>query len=84
MGVAVIPKAAPGVLGISKRVKEIAEQVPLQLHILLRVGVLGEKKVPKGGVVPGQNYTDISNIYIINMRILYLLNRHSSWVNSRS
>ena len=51
MGVAVIPKAAPGVLGISKRVKEIAEQVPLQLHTSLLVGVLEGGEVFKREIV---------------------------------
>ena len=51
-GVAVVLKAAPGVLGISKRVKKIAvERVPLQLYILLQVRVLGGGEVSKGGVM---------------------------------
>ena len=44
-------KAVLGVLGISKRVEEAAKWVPLQLHILLQVRVLGGGEVPKGGVV---------------------------------
>ena len=80
----VVLKAALGVPGINKRVEEVTEQVPLRLYILLQVGVLGKKKVPKGGVVLGQSYIDISNIYIINIWILYLLSRRFSWVSSRS
>jgi len=52
VGAAVVPKAAPGVLGISKRVKgAAAEQMPLRLRISLRVRVLGEGKVSRGGMV---------------------------------
>ena len=45
-------KAALGVLGINKRVKKAAKQVPLQLRILLQVKVLGGGEVFKGKVVP--------------------------------
>ena len=82
--VVVVLKAALGVLGISKRVKKTAERIPLQLYISLQVGVLGGKEVSKGEVVRGQSYIDISNIYIINMRISYLLSKYFSWVSSRS
>ena len=51
VGVAAVPKTMLGVLGISKRVKGVAEQVPLQLYILLLVGVLGGGEVFKKGVV---------------------------------
>jgi hypothetical protein len=50
--VIVVLKAAPGVLGISKRVKiVVVEWILLQLYISLRVGVLGKGEVFKGGVV---------------------------------
>ena len=49
--VAVVLEAAPGVPGISERVGEVAEQIPLQLYILLQVGVLGEGEVSKGEVI---------------------------------
>ena len=50
--VAAVLEAAPGVPGISERVGGAAvERVPLQLYILLRVGVLGGGEVSKGGVV---------------------------------
>ena len=84
VGVAVVLKAVPGVLGISKRVKEAAKQIPLQLRILLLVGVLGGGEVSKGEVVQEQNYKDISNIRIINMQILYLFGRCFSQITSRS
>jgi len=52
VGVAVVPKAALGVLEISKRVKRAAaEQAPLRLRILLQVRVLGEGEVSRGGIV---------------------------------
>ena len=83
--VAVVLEAVPGVLGISKKVKRAAaEWVPLQLHILLQVGVLEGGEVSKGGIVRVQSYIDISNIHIIKMRILYLLNKCSGWIISRS
>ena len=42
VGVVRVPEAAPGVPGINKKVGgAAAERVPLQLHTLLRVGVLG-------------------------------------------
>ena len=72
-------KAALGVLGISKRVKKaVTKWVPLQLYISLQVGVLGGKEVSKGEIVWVQSYANISNIHIVKMRILYLLNRRSS------
>ena len=49
--VVVVLKAVPGVPGISKRVGGVVKRIPLQLYILLRVGVLGKKEVSKGGVV---------------------------------
>ena len=52
-GVVVVLKAAPGVPGISKRVKGAAKRIPLQLYILLQVGVLGGEEVFKGGVMRG-------------------------------
>jgi len=52
VGVIGVLGAAPGVLGISERVRGVAVKwVPLRLHILLRVGVLGEGEVSGGGVV---------------------------------
>jgi len=80
---AVVVIAAPGVLAISKRVRGAAvERVPLRPRILLRVGVLmGGEVLVGGGVVAWaemvgeRNYADISNIRIINTRILYLLSR---------
>jgi hypothetical protein len=75
----IVLKAAPGILGISKRVGgAVTERVPLRLRILLRVGVLGGGEVSRGGIVRARSYTDISNIYIIKMQILYLLSRRSS------
>ena len=50
-GVAVVPEIAPGVLGISKRVKRAAKPIPLQLYTLLPVGILGRGEVFKRGVV---------------------------------
>jgi len=51
-GAVVVLEAAPGVLGISKRVEgAAAEQIPLRLRILLRVRVLGEGEVSKEGIV---------------------------------
>ena len=51
-GAAVVLKVVLGVLGISKRVRGVAaEWVPLWLRILLRVRVLGEGEVFKGGLV---------------------------------
>ena len=76
--VAAVPKAVLGVPGISKRVKKAAERIPLRLRILLQVEVLGGEEISKKKVVREQSYTDISNIRIINMQILYLLNRRSS------
>ena len=49
--VVVVLEVVPGVSGISERVKGAVEQVPLQLHILLLVGVLGGGEVSKGGMV---------------------------------
>jgi hypothetical protein len=74
------------VLAISKRVRGAAvERVPLRPYILLQVGVLIGGKVLVGGgivarmgIVREQSYADISNIRIINTRILYLLNRRFS------
>ena len=66
-GVAAVLKAVLGVLGISKRVKKAAKWIPLQLHILLRVKVLGKREVSKEGVIQGQSYININNIYIINL-----------------
>ena len=51
VGVAAVLKAVLGVPGISERVREVAEQIPLQLYILLQVGVLGEGEVSKGEVI---------------------------------
>ena len=46
--VAAVLKVALGVSGISKRVKEVAvEWIPLRLHILLQVKVLGGGEVSK-------------------------------------
>ena len=50
-GVAVVPEAVPGVLGISKRVGGAVERVPLRLRILLWVGVFRGGKVSRGEVV---------------------------------
>ena len=84
-GAAAVLKAALGVPGISKKVERAAaERVPLQPHILLQVGVLKGGEVSKGGIVRVQSYIDISNIHIIKMRILYLLNKRSGWITSRS
>jgi hypothetical protein len=48
----IVLEAALGVLGISKRVEgAVTEWVPLQLRILLQVGVLGGGEVSKGGIV---------------------------------
>ena len=49
--VAAVLEAALGVLGISKRVEEAAERVPLRLRILLQVGVFGEGGVFREKVV---------------------------------
>ena len=76
--VVVVLKTAPGVLGISKRVKRAVKQIPLWLYTSLPVGVLRGEKVFKGGVVQKQSYKDISNIRIINIQILYLFGRYSS------
>ena len=51
VGVAVVLKVVLGVLEISEKVGGIAERIPLQLHILLQVGVLGEGEVSKKGMV---------------------------------
>jgi len=84
-GVAGVPGAVLGVTGISGRVEGAAAKwVPLRLHILLRVGVLGGGEVFGGGVVRVQSYTDISNIRIVNTRISYLLSRRFSWIIGRS
>ena len=79
-----MPKTVLGVLGISKKVKGAAKRVPLQLYILLRVGVLERGEVLKRGVVQKRNYINISNIRIINIRTLYLFNRRSSQITSKS
>ena len=50
-GVVVVLKTAPGVPGISKRVKGAIERIPLQLRVSLRVGVLRGGEISKGGVV---------------------------------
>jgi len=51
-GAAVVLEAVLGVLGISKRVGgAAAERMPLRLRISLRVRVLGEEKVSRGGMV---------------------------------
>ena len=51
-GVAAVLKVVLGVLGISKRVKRVVvEWIPLQLYILLRIGVLKGRKVLKKKVV---------------------------------
>ena len=85
VGVAAVPEAVLGVLGISERVKgAAAERVPLRLRTLLRVGVLGGGEVSKGEMVRVRSYIDISNIRIIKMRILYLFSRRFSWIISRS
>jgi len=77
----------PSVLVIGKRVKGVTvERVPLWLCVLLQVGVLigGEVLVGRGSVVTQaeivrvRSYADISNIYIINTWILYLLSRRFS------
>ena len=48
--VVIVPKAALGVLGISKRVGgTAAKRVPLWLYILLQIGVLGGGEVFRGG-----------------------------------
>ena len=50
--VAVVLKAVLGVPGISKRVEGAAAKwIPLQLHILLQVGVLGKGEISKRGAV---------------------------------
>ena len=46
-----MPEAVPSVPGISERMGGAAKRVPLRLRILLRVGVLGKGKIPKGKVV---------------------------------
>jgi hypothetical protein len=75
------------VLAIGKRVRGvIVERVPLRLRVLLEVGVLigGEVLVGGGGIVARagitreRSYADISNIRIINIRILYPLSRRFS------
>ena len=85
--------APPGMPAFSKRVRgTTAERVPLQLRVLLRVGVLiGVEVLVEGGSVVAQaaivrvrSYIDISNIHIINTRILYLLSGYLSWIISRS
>ena len=49
---AVVLKAVLGVPEISKKVREVAaKRIPLQLYILLQVGVLGGGEVFKGGTV---------------------------------
>jgi hypothetical protein len=79
VGVIVVLEAVSGVLGISKRVEGVAtERMPLRLRISLQVGVLGGGEVSRGGIVWVRSYIDISNIYIIKIRILYLLSRRSS------
>jgi len=40
--------------------------------------------VARAGIVREQSYTDISNIRIINTRILYLLSRRFSWTIGKS
>jgi hypothetical protein len=51
-GAVVVLEVVLGVLGISERVEgAAAEWVPLRLRILLRVRVLGEGEVSKGGMV---------------------------------
>ena len=81
---AAVLKAVPGVPGISKRVGGTAKRMPLQLRVLLQVGVLGGEEVFKEEVVQERSYMNISNICIINMQILYLLNRYFSQVSSKS
>ena len=52
VGVVVVLELILGVLGINKRVGGAAiERVPLRLHILLQVGVLGGGEVSKGRIV---------------------------------
>ena len=82
---AVVVIVVPSVLAIGKRVRGAAvERVPLRPRILLRVGVLigGEVLVggvvARAGIVRERSYIDISNIRIINTRILYLLSRRFS------
>ena len=84
---AAVAVALPSVLVISKRVREvIVEQVPLRLRVLLGVGVLiegevlvgGDGIVARAGITRERSYADISNIRIINIRILYPLSRRFS------
>ena len=75
----IVLEAILGILGIGKRAERAAtEWVPLRLRISLQVGVLGRGEVFRGGIVWVESYADISNIYIIKMRILYLFSRRSS------
>ena len=82
----VVATVVPSVLVIGKRVRGAAvERVPLRPYVLLQVGVLigrkvlvGEGVVARTGIVRERSYTDISNIRIINTRILYLLSRRFS------
>ena len=85
IGVAAVLEIVLGVLEISKRVEgAAAEWVPLRLHILLQIGVLGGEEVSKGGMVWVRSYIDISNICIVKMRILYLFSRRFSRIISKS
>ena len=84
--VAVVAAVVPSVLVIGERVGGVtAERVLLWSCVLLRVGVLmgGEVLVGGGvvawaGMVRVRSYADISNIYIINTWILYLLSKRFS------
>ena len=58
-GVVIVLKVVLGVLGISKRVRGVVEQVPLRLYTSLKVGVLGGGEVLKKGVVQERSYIDI-------------------------
>ena len=52
IGVVIVLKVAPGVLGISEKVKGVvAEWVFLRLYISLQVGVLGGGEVSRGGIM---------------------------------
>jgi len=52
IGVVIVPKAVLGVPGISIKVGEVmVKWIPLQLRILLQVGVLGGREVSRGEVV---------------------------------
>ena len=84
---AVIAIVALSVLVIGKKGRGVAaERVLLRPRILLQIGVLIEGEILVGGggiiaragIVREQSYTDISNIRIIKMRILYLLSRYFS------